>query len=167
MEVISGIISGILILAVLVTFPLGLRTRRRALKEIAELGSQLEEKTKSLVELVESLVEEEKVSRPSASEMYSGKYRIVHIKGGLSEPTIVVIKGGESRVSMHEAFLKESLVSFTKEFFSVEREEFFKIVRKEIPYEDVEKTISKSRGGWYFLTPSRYPLVEKEHAYVR
>lgn len=152
MELISGIISGILILVVLVTFPLGLRARRRTLKEIAELGSQLEERTKSLVERVESLVGEERIAKPTAGGVYSALYRGVDIKSKLEEDLIPFAEYIKTQFIVHEAFLKEP----------------FKIAKTEIQYEDVEKTkISESGGRWYSLTPSRHPLINKEFAYAK
>jgi len=167
MGMISGIISGTLLLAALVAFPFVLRNRKRELKEIAELGSQLEERTKSLVEAVESLAVEEGAARPLAGETYLEECKTVYTKEELWEPAIAVIRGGEVRISMQEAFFKEALVSFAKEFSLIRGEEFFKIVKTEIPYEDVEETIRKTGSSGHFLTPPRYPLIKKGHAYAK
>lgn len=165
MEVISGIISGILLLTVLVTFPLGIRARRRTLKEIAELGSQLEEKTKSLIERVESLVEEEKVVRISAGEAYPGEYRRVDIKGELREAPFIFARDLETKLGVSEIFLRKSFVSFAKSFFVPEREEYLKVFKMDIAREDVEEAIAK--GGNRYFFPPRYSLVDKERVYAR
>lgn len=160
MEVISGIISGILILAVLVTFPLGLRARRRILKEIAELGSQLEERTKSLVERVESLVGEERIAKPTADEAYSAEYRGVDIKDEIREDVLLFKKDIEMRLYRREVLLKE--------FSIIPVEELFKIAKTDIQCEERWKTkISESSGRRYSPTSSRYLLINKEYAYAK
>jgi len=166
MEVISGIISGVLLLTVLVTFPLGLRARRRTLKEIAELGSQLEKRTESLVEKVESLVGEEEVAEPSAEEAYSAKYRGFDIEGELRGVPFIRARDVVTKLGVSDIFLTKTFLSFTKERPFIGREEFFKIDGTAISYQDMEKTISKSGVGSHFLASSRYPLIEKEQVYV-
>lgn len=167
MEVISGIISTILILAALVAFPFGLRARRRALKEIAALSlgveektSILEERTKSLVEVVESLVGKEEVLEPPAEEVYSAKYRGFAIKGELEEVPFICARDVATKLGVSDVFI-------TKTFPSFLREEHFgvRVAQKEVPYEKAEKLISKS-SSWSFRTSARYPLRQKEHVYV-
>lgn len=169
MEVISGIISGVLLLLVLVTFPLGLRARRRTLKEIAELGSQLEKRTESLVEKVESLVGEEEVAEPSAEEEYTAKYRDFDIKGGLRGVTFIRARDVATKLRVSDIFLMKTFLTFTKESPPTGREEYLEIrvAKGESTYEDVERTVSKSGGSRYFPTPWRYRLIEKGHAYAK
>jgi hypothetical protein len=157
MEVISGIISGILLLAVLVTFPLGLRRQRRALKEIAELGSQLEESTKSLKERVESLVRTEEGGEAAVlqtDKAYLAGYKEVDTKSDLRENVLVLARGGKAKFSTLATFPKESFVSFEKELSFTGKEEHLKVFKIETAHEDVEEMISKK---WRRLV-SPYPV---------
>ena len=175
MEVISGIISTILILAALVAFPFGLRARRRALKEIAALSlgveektSALEERTKSLVERVESLVGEENVAEPSAEEAYSAKYRGFDIKGELRGVPFICARDVATKLGVSNVFLMKTFLPITKEFPLTFREEYIRarVTKKEIVCEGAERIVKKSGGNWSFRTLSQHPFIQKEHAYV-